>query len=151
MIDITPTGRLASFTAEPLRRYNYGTDPILTGADAGAVIRRIKDISEHEQEILCVMALSTSNRIIRIYWATVGLLDTNLVHPREVFAPALHSRASRIILFHNHPSGQTNPSPEDVALTARLAKAGQLLGVPLLDHIILTKDGSTSLKELGHI
>lgn len=74
-----------------------------------------------------------------------GTLTACLVHPREVFAPALRSRAASIIVVHNHPSGDPEPSDEDEALTGRLAEAGDLLGIPVLDHIVVARGGFRSL------
>jgi DNA repair protein RadC len=82
---------------------------------------------------------------------TVGLLDCNQVHPREVFADPLMDRAAAIIVAHNHPSGTLEPSAEDLALTRRLQKAGELLGIKVLDHLILGPGGYASMRQLGHI
>jgi len=80
---------------------------------------------------------------------TVGLLNANQVHPREVFSDAIAERAASIILVHNHPSGNTDPSHEDIAVTKRLVEAGEILGIKIPDHIIVSKDGYTSMKEMG--
>jgi DNA repair protein RadC len=73
------------------------------------------------------------------------------VHPREVFSDAIVDRAASIILVHNHPSGDTEPSQEDIAITKRLVEAGELLGIKVHDHIIVSKNGYTSMKERGVI
>ena len=80
---------------------------------------------------------------------TVGLLDSAQIHPREVFADALADRAAGVILVHNHPSGNLEPSPEDIAITRQLVEAGKLLGIEVLDHIIISPSGHLSLKERG--
>jgi DNA repair protein RadC len=80
---------------------------------------------------------------------TVGLLNHSLVHPREVFADAITDRAASIICVHNHPSGSLEPSPQDIAITTQLREAGLLLGIQLIDHIIVTKNGHLSLRERG--
>jgi DNA repair protein RadC len=82
---------------------------------------------------------------------TVGLVNHSLVHPREVFAEAITDRAASIICVHNHPSGSLEPSSQDIAITQQLRDAGTTLGIPLLDHIIVTKNGYCSLKEKGII
>ena len=82
---------------------------------------------------------------------TVGLLNSSQVYPRAVHADPLTDRAASIIVTHSHPSGTLEASPEDVALTDRLARAGKLLGIPLLDHIIVTKCGYLSLKQAGYL
>ena len=82
---------------------------------------------------------------------TVGLLDSNQVHPREVFADPISDRAASVILAHNHPSGTLEASPEDLALTKRLVRAGEILGIKVLDHLIVTRNGHLSLKQTGNM
>ena len=88
-----------------------------------------------------------------LYIVSVGSLNTSLVHPREVFGPALAAAAAALVLFHNHPSGDPVPSGEDLALTRRLKAGGDLLGVEILDHLIIGSGSGrwVSLKERGHI
>ncbi|HOI43214.1 MAG TPA: JAB domain-containing protein, partial [Elusimicrobiales bacterium] len=80
---------------------------------------------------------------------SIGTLNYNLVHPREVFEPAVKNLAAGVIVAHNHPSGCLEPSDEDISLTKRLAEAGRLLGIELLDHVIVAKGGWLSFKEKG--
>lgn len=95
-----------------------------------------------------VLLLDTRNKVIGKHTIAVGTLNGTLVHPREVFCLAIHDRAAGLILFHNHPSGNVSPSDEDRALTRRLVDAGQILGIEVLDHIILSPNGSyLSFKE----
>ena len=89
-----------------------------------------------DQERFVVACLDTKNRVQCVVEVTVGTLDASLVHPREVFKPAFIEGSSSIILSHNHPSGNTTPSREDIAVTTRLTDAGKLLGIDVLDHII---------------
>jgi DNA repair protein RadC len=103
------------------------------------------------QEVMVVMSLNGANKPIKTRWTTVGLLDCNQVHPREVFADPLMDRAAAIIIAHNHPSGTLEPSPEDLALTKRLQNAGELLGIRVLDHLIISASGFISLKQRGHM
>jgi len=98
-----------------------------------------------------VMSLNGANKPIKTRWVTVGLLDCKQVHPREVFADPLMDRAASVILAHNHPSGTLEPSAEDLALTRRLQKTGELLGIKVLDHLILGPEGYASMRQLGHI
>ena len=79
---------------------------------------------------------------------TTGTLTSSLVHPREVFAPAIRAHAAKIILAHNHPSGDPSPSGEDKAVTRELDKAGELLQIPVLDHIVVGRGRYISMKEL---
>jgi len=124
----------------------------------GARVREAKDvlpfvqqIRDKKQEYFVCLSLNGANEVIENRVVTVGLLDSNQVHPREVYADPLTDRAASIIVAHNHPSGTLEASPEDVALTDRLARAGKLLGIPLLDHIIVTKRGYLSLKQAGYL
>ena len=89
-----------------------------------------------DQEKFVVACLDTKNRVQCVVVVTVGTLDASLVHPREVFKPAFLEGSSSVILSHNHPSGNTTPSREDIAVTDRLTDAGKLLGIDVLDHII---------------
>ena len=91
--------------------------------------------------------LDTKQRIIRTKVLSIGPLDSTVVHPREVFREA--ASASAIVLFHNHPSGDPTPSPEDMALTARLIHAGEIMGIDVVDHMILADDRYLSLLEAG--
>ena len=97
--------------------------------------------------------LSARNQVIRLQVVSVGSLNNSIVHPREVFRPAIAAGAASLILVHNHPSGDVEPSVDDVALTNRLVEAGSLLGIEVLDHVILGGNGSSayrSMKTAGH-
>lgn len=80
-----------------------------------------------------------------------GSLNASIVHPREVFRPAIVGSAASIILVHNHPSGDPEPSEEDLAITRRLVQVGELHGIPVLDHVVVAKAGFVSLRARGHI
>jgi DNA repair protein RadC len=99
------------------------------------------------QECFVVLTLDGGHRVIRAHEITVGLANQSQVHPRETYACALEDRAVSILAAHNHPSGSLDPSAEDLVVTRRLSEAGKLLGIPLLDHLIVTDDGYTSLRE----
>ena len=101
----------------------------------------------NDQERFVVACLNTKKRVLSIVPVTVGTLDASLVHPREVFRPAIVQSASAIILSHNHPSGDATPSREDRDVTRRLTTCGELLGIEVLDHII-HGDGTGVLKSL---
>jgi DNA repair protein RadC len=100
-------------------------------------------------ETFGLLALDVRRRVRREVVVSVGCLTSSLVHPREVFAEAIASRAAGLILFHNHPSGDPEPSAEDVGLTRRLAQAGQLMGIEVLDHLVLGAGRFVSLKQRG--
>ena len=122
------------------------------------VIREAKDVlpyvqgvrSKKQEHFVCV-SLNGANEVIECRVVTVGLLNTNQVHPREVFADPITDRAAAVVVAHNHPSGVLKASPEDIALTKRLVKAGELLGIHVLDHLIVTQKGYLSLKHEGHL
>lgn len=106
-------------------------------------------IRPHKKEYFVVFYLDSRHRVLAQETISVGTVDASLVHPREVFEPAIKHLASQIILAHNHPSGQLEPSTEDLLVTDRLARAGQLLGIEVLDHVIVSEANYLSLKESG--
>jgi DNA repair protein RadC len=103
---------------------------------------------EAREHFLAVL-LSTKNHILKTAVISIGSLNASIVHPRELFCEAINCRAASVILAHNHPSGDPTPSPEDVALTRKLVEAGNLLDIPVLDHLILGDGKYISLKEKG--
>jgi len=108
-----------------------------------------KGIQEKAKEHFMLVLLNTRNKVIAIRTISVGTLNASLVHPREVFKDALAHNASSIVLVHNHPSDDPEPSDDDLGLTRRLRDAGRLMGIEVLDHIIITRSGYTSFKEKG--
>jgi DNA repair protein RadC len=113
------------------------------------VLPLVDDIRAHRQEHFVCIWLNGAGELLGKRVITVGLVNHSLVHPREVFAEAITDRAASIICVHNHPSGSLEPSSQDIAITRQLKDAGTTLGIQLLDHIIVTKDGFISLKEKG--
>lgn len=103
-------------------------------------------LTNQPKEQFWIFLLDTKNKIIGMTMISQGTLNSSLVHPREVYQPAILSNASAIIAVHNHPSGDTTPSREDLGVTSRLVKAGDILGIKLLDHVIIG-DGYVSLRE----
>ena len=108
-------------------------------------------LRDRRQEEFWAIYLDTQNRICSERRLTVGLLNSSLVHPREVFAPAIAHAAASIIVVHNHPSGDPEPSAEDFAVTAQLMEAGCLLGIPVRDHVIVGDSAYVSLAERGPV
>ena len=108
---------------------------------------QLKDIRDNKKEHFVVFFLDTRNQEIKREIISMGSLNANLVHPREVFEPAVRYSAAQIIVAHNHPSGNTEPSKEDLVITKRLTEAGTLLGIEITDHIIVGKDNFFSFKE----
>jgi len=96
-----------------------------------------------------IVLLDTKHRVIRTLVLSVGTVDASIVHPREVFGAASAAGAAALVLFHNHPSGDPRPSPDDVELTRRLAAAGVLMGIDVIDHVILADVRYYSFKEEG--
>lgn len=107
----------------------------------------LKDIRDNKKEHFVVFFLDSRNQEIKREIISVGSLNANLVHPREVFEPAIRHLASHIIIAHNHPSGDTEPSQEDLEITKRLSEAGKILGIEIIDHVIVAKDKFLSFKE----
>ncbi len=105
-----------------------------------------QDIRNHKKEHFVVFFLDTRNQQIQREIISIGTLNANLVHPREVFEPAILHNAAQIIVCHNHPSGNPEPSDEDLAITRRLQEAGKILGIEVLDHVIVTKTTFLSIK-----
>lgn len=125
-----------------------GVNPAIKNpVDVVALVRnRLKG---QKQEHFLAILLDTRGQIIKICEISVGGLDTSLAHPREVFKEAIAASAASMILVHNHPSGDTTPSTDDIGLTKRLTDAGSLIGINVLDHIIIGDPGWASLKSLG--
>ena len=119
------------------------------GNTPAKIYETIKHYGLQKQEYFIVVLLDGAHNIIRHVVVTMGLVNRTLAHPREVFAPALIERATAIIVAHNHPSGNLEPSGDDLEVTYRLKKAGDLLGVELLDNIIFSASDYRSLKETG--
>lgn len=107
----------------------------------------LKDIRDHKKEHFMIFFLNTRNQEIQREIISVGTINASLIHPREVFEPAITNLASHIIIAHNHPSGDTEPSMEDLELTKRLQEAGKIVGIEVIDHVIVSKSGFMSFKE----
>jgi DNA repair protein RadC len=103
-----------------------------------------------DREHFSVLALNTKNRLIRMYEVSVGSLNATIVHPRELFKEAVRVSAASVVVVHNHPSGDPAPSGADIQLTRRLVKAGDVLGIEVLDHVVIGDGGEhASLRDLG--
>jgi len=122
--------------------------PVLrTPADSGRYL--LPRYASRPVETFGLLALDVRHRVKREAVISVGCLTSSLVHPREVFQEAVVARAAALVLFHNHPSGDPEPSAEDVSLTRRLASAGTLMGIEVLDHVVLGAGRYVSFKERG--
>jgi DNA repair protein RadC len=124
-----------------------GKTPVKTPEDIlGLVQGKLKN---KKKEYFLAILLDTRNQLIRVAEISVGSLDSSIVHPREVFKEAISASASSVIFVHNHPSGDIEASEDDMALTKRLAQAGEIVGINVLDHIIIGGKSYTSLKRQG--
>lgn len=117
-------------------------------------INTVKDAVAHLQELrtakkehFVALYLNARNQVVHKEIISVGTLNASLVHPREVFKPAIDCLAAGIILAHNHPSGELEPSEDDIKLTDRLSDVGDLMGIKIIDHLIITKDGFNNLNK----
>ena len=133
------------------KRYNklvkggYNKKPINSAKDVYDIF--VDEMRPYKKEVLKVVLLDTKNVPISIKEVSVGTLNSSLIHPREVFKEAIKESANSIILVHNHPSGNCNPSNEDIEMTKLLVQAGEHLGVKVLDHVIIGKKKYWSWKE----
>ena len=100
-----------------------------------------------QKEHFLVMLLDVRNRVLAMPTISIGSLTASVAHPREIFREAIRYSAANLILIHNHPSGDPTPSGEDVRITKQMMKAGEIMGIPVLDHVIIAGDGFLSLKE----
>ena len=120
---------------------------VSNSASAFRLLRPCFEGLDREQFLVC--GLDAKHHVIGVNVVSIGSLTLSIVHPREVFKPLILMNAGALLCAHNHPSGDPFPSPEDRALTARLRQAGELLGIPLLDHVILGEDRYYSFTDQG--
>lgn len=138
--------------------FELGRRLVGTRVENGAIFRTSGAVFDHfrgrlsslRKEIFCVLLLDAKHRKLREVQVSEGSLTASIVHPREVFAPAVRDSAAAMILVHNHPSGDPSPSPEDVEITRRLREVGELMGVRVLDHVIVGSDLHFSFVDAGY-
>lgn len=119
--------------------------PIKSSEDIAKIVR--PKLKEKKKEYFLILSLDSRNNLIKISEISIGSLNANIVHPREVFKEAIQASAASVILVHNHPSGDTEPSEDDLETTKRIQEAGKIMGIDVLDHIIITKTKIFSFKE----
>ena len=119
--------------------------PKLRGAEDA--FQLVKELANKDREHFLIACLNTKNQVIGISTIAIGTLDSALIHPREVFKAAILANSISIILFHNHPSGNLEISKEDIAITKKLQKAGRILEIPVIDHLIVAGKGYVSFSE----
>ena len=126
----------------------YDKDYVNSKTDAIAVMK--KELSEYDREVFCILNLKTSGEVINMNIVSQGTLNSTVVSPREVFKSSILSNAAGIIALHNHPSGNPTPSREDYETTKRLKECGDLLDIPLIDHVIVAAGGEKSYSFKEH-
>jgi DNA repair protein RadC len=127
-----------------------GERPVVNSAATAATLV-MENLRHREQECLVALLLDIRNQLIRQQMITMGTLAGSPAHPREIFREAITHNAAALIIIHNHPSGDPSPSEGDLVLTARLVKAGELVGIPVHDHIIVGGGRYVSLREAGRM
>jgi len=143
-VSIATAGKILSAMELTRRHLVRDVTPLVTRED---ILARLGDLRTKQQEHFVCLSLDGGQRLIAQRTITIGTLDSVLAHPREVFADAIADRAASVVVAHNHPSGDASPSAQDIAVTQQLAASGQLLGIPLADHIILSKTDSFSFRK----
>jgi len=133
------------------RRYYKPAGPDIRVTRPEDILPLVAHLKQKRQEHFICVTLNGAGEILGNRTITVGLLNHSLVHPREVFADAITDRAASIICIHNHPSGTLEPSSQDIAITNQLKEAGSLIGIQLIDHIIVSKNGHVSMREQGFL
>jgi len=122
---------------------------VASAEDAAALVASY--LKGADREHCMIILLDARQRVIGINTVSIGTVSASIIHPREVFKPAILANASAVILAHNHPSGEPDPSEHDVDLTRRLIEAGKLLGIELMDHLILCEGAHLSLRASGKV
>lgn len=131
------------------RKYSYKERPRLEGPEDAT--KEFEYIRKLDKEVLVMLCLTSKRTLIRKDVITIGGLNTNSVHPREVFKVPIICSAAAIIMGHNHPSGDPTPSGEDIRMTKAVSEAAKMLGIELLDHMVMGHDSQTSLRQEGLI
>lgn len=125
------------------KEVDYSSNPILDKPELAA--KELAHLGKLKQEHFAMLTLDGANRLINKHTITIGTLTSSLVHPREVFKKAIEDLAANIIIAHNHPSGNLDASDADRVVTQRLQEAGEILGINVIDHLIITKDSFHSI------
>jgi DNA repair protein RadC len=131
-------------------RYSFDRD-CSSPKKAVDVFNAVFGLEDLPQEVLCALYLNTKNQIVGIQEVTRGTVDRSLATAAEIYKAAILHNASHVIMAHNHPSGDPEPSREDISVTQRIAEAGRILEIPLLDHVIIGDSSFVSLCERGYI
>ena len=125
----------------------YEVPVIKSPAEVYQAAKQLLALHEKPEEHFCIFCLNTRNKIIGVHTISIGSLNASIVHPREVFKAAMLNNANGIICLHNHPSGDPEPSREDIEITRRLVKVGKIIGIEVIDHVIIGEQKYLSMKE----
>ena len=125
----------------------YEVPVIKSPAEVYQAAKQLLALHEEPEEHFCILCLNTKNKIVGVHTISIGSLNASIVHPREVFKAAMLNNASGIICLHNHPSGDPEPSREDIEITRRLVQAGEIMGIEVLDHVIIGEQRYFSMRE----
>jgi DNA repair protein RadC len=143
--------RISTVTIQLIKEKStlYQSNVVNSPSDAFVIVNQyLENVDREHFGILC---LDTKNKVTAIHTVSIGSLNSSIVHPRELFKAAILANSNSIVLFHNHPSGDPTPSSEDITVTRRLAEAGTVMGIEVLDHVIVGEGRHISLKERGVI
>jgi len=127
----------------------FSRKPVQYSEDVVKIIA--KDLKDKKKEHCKAILLNSRNQLVNIVDISIGSLTANILHPREIFKEAIQASAASVILVHNHPSGDCEPSEDDLKITKRVSEAGKILNIEVLDHLIIAKNGFLSFKEKGLI
>ena len=140
----------ARYRLRRLSGWSLPLEPLRAPRDAARIFASL--LQDEVVEVGGLLCLSTRHHVLAYHELSRGTVDATIMHPREIFKAALLTNASAVILGHNHPSGNVTPSPEDLAITKRIASGGELMGIQLSDHVIVSADGTYfSFKESGSL
>src|SRR3989337_568681 len=135
-----------------VREIEYAYDKRPKISDMNDVVEAVKPlIADPNKEFFIALYLNNKNGILKLEIISIGSLNANIVHPREIFKTACMISASSIIVAHNHPSGDPSPSREDIEITKKLSEAGKMMGIELLDHVIIGYDRHYGFRESGQL
>jgi DNA repair protein RadC len=143
-ISTAGAGKILAALELAKRHLAKNADPLRTMSE---MVARLDDIRTKQQEHLVALSLDGGQRLIAQRVVMIGTLEAVMAHPREIFADAIMDRAASVVVAHNHPSGDVRPSGQDITLTQQLVAAGQLLGVTLRDHIIISRTDYFSFRQ----
>ena len=140
--------KISKYSLQLIKEQSYDFNiTVKNPDDMVQVFNDIVNMDKQAEEIFCIVCFNVKNQITGVFEVSRGGLSSSIVHPREVFKRALLNNAAAILLAHNHPSGNPEPSLDDIKITKRLMKAGKLLNIEVLDHLIIGDEKHCSLKE----